>query len=830
MSLTLEEARSRAAALSDLSYTVDLDLTGWEAGTFGVDTTVRLRTASPDTFLELTAAQDVTVAVDGVAREPAYDGRRITLAGLPTGVPVEVRVTARVPYVSDGDGMHLATDPADGATYASAYLGMDVTQRVLPCFDQVDLKAPVSMSVTAEAGWTVLANARPESREEVGGTAVRWCFATTPPVPLDQLVVCAGPWHSVTWEHAGLPFGWHARASLAADLDRDAAELVATTTACFDHYAGLFAEPYAFDSYDQVFVPGQNWGALETPGCVTYRDELLPRGRTTARATAQRATVIAHEMAHMWFGNLVTMRWWEDTWLNESFADYLGYRVAEAGAGFAGALVAHEAGRKPAAYDADQRRSSHPVAPLAEDVPDVDSAFANFDALSYAKGNSCLRQLVTWLGDEDFLSGVDAHLTRHRFGNASLADLVASLDEASPRDVRGWAERWLRTPGFDTVLVERPEEGGDPLLRREGVRPHRLRVTAYDEHTWAEVATRLVDLEDDPVRLEGWGAHVVVPNAHGETFARLRLDARSWDAVAAGLGSLPDPLTRAVLWATAFERVQARDLPVDDYLALVARHLPVERDVALVQAVLRRTLDTVVVRSVPPARAAEAVETVAAACRAGLDALAQGGAPDGAAGLERAIVLTEGLAATSHDPGLLRAWLDAGRTAQGVELDPALRWSVVGRLAALGAADAALVAAERRADPSVAGELGAAAALAARPTAEAKAEAWAAAADDDRVSNRMFEALVGGMWSPEQADLLAPWVSRYLEQGPLLAARRGQAFGAVVGLRSFPRVALSPAQVQQLETALTGSLPTVLRRHWEDRLDDLRAGTEAPST
>lgn len=812
MSLTLDEARARAAQLSDVAYDIELDLTDPAAETFGCRTRVTFTTTGPDTFLELSGARDLEVLVDGAPAPTSYDGRRIALTGLPTGVPVRVEVTARVPYVTDGDGMHRFTDPADGETYLSAYLGMDVSQRVFACFDQVDLKAPVTMTVHADPAWTVLANGR--AREHGDGT---WRFATTPPIPTNMVVVCAGPWHSVTWEHRGLPFGWHARRSLAAELDRDAAELRALTEGCFDHYAELLAEPFVFDSYDQAFVPGQNWGALETPGCVTYRDELLPRGRVSEPMRVRRATIVAHEMAHMWFGNLVTMRWWEDTWLNESFADYMGYRVARDGAGYADTLVAHEARRKPRAYDADLRGSTHPVAPRAEDVPDVDAAFNNFDQISYAKGNSVLRQLVTWLGDEAFLAGVDAHLAAHRFGNATLADFVDALDAASERDVRGWVEAWLRRSGHDTIRVDR--DGGVPVLTREGERPHRLRVTAYDVApggAWTEVGSRFVDVADEPVRLEDWAGRVVVPNSHGETFARLRLDPLSWDAARAGLSGLDDVAVRTVLWQHAFELVQSRLLPVEEYADLVATHLPAESHPELLEAVLERTLDEVLLRRTAPGDAEWLLAVVAAACARGL--------ADGAGDPERALACTRGLIATATDVDLLGGWLAAaragGRTAEGVELTPGLLWGIVHRLAELGALDAAVIEEERRRDGTVDGELGAARALAARPTEEAKAEAWARMADDPEVSNRLYAALAAGLWSPGQTDLLAPYVARYLAESPGIAERRGQAFSQVVG-RAFPALALDPTQVQLLRDALDGEVPPVLRRHWQDRLDDL---------
>jgi aminopeptidase N len=619
------------------------------------------------------------------------------------------------------------------------------------------------------------------------------------------MCVVAGPWASVRWEHAGLPFGWHARASLAAELERDADELRAVTEACFDHYARIFTEPYPFDSFDQVFVPGLNWGAQEQPGCVIYRDELLPAGRLPEDTRLLRGSIVAHEMAHMWFGDLVTMTWWEDSWLQESFADYLGYRVAADAAGYTGALLGHEAGRKPGAYEADERRSTHPVAARPEDVPDVAAAATIFDSISYAKGNSVLRQLVTWLGDDAFLRGVNTYLTRHRFGNATLADFVAALDEASDRDVRGWVDVWLRRTGFDTLRVTR--DGDVPVLRRDGVRPHRIRVTAYDDRM-ATPDSRFVDVADEPVRLPDLAGRVVVPNSHGETFARVLLDDRSWEAVAAGLSRVEDDLTRAVLWTMLFDRVHARALPPDGFVASVERHLPRERSSTLVAAVLTRTLTRVVPLRVPTTEASAVLARVAAACATGRDAATS---PD------LALAFADGYARTATEPAALQGWLRTGLVGD-LPLSPGLRWRAVVRLAALGAIGADVVEAERTRRPGSEAELGAAAALAARPTREAKAAAWDVASAPD-VDNRRFAAVLAGLWSPEQADLLAPYVDRYLSDAPRWAAR-GQGFAQVVG-QSRPALLLTDDQRDLLHRQLAGDLPTVLRRQWADWADDL---------
>ena len=797
MSLTLAEARDRATLVSDVSYDLAFDLT--DRAAYTCRAVVRFRCSRPgaSTFLELTAGDQVLL--DGLPAT-SYDGRRLVLDDL--AEVNEVTVEARIPYVTDGDGMHTFTDPADGETYVAAYVGMDVAQKVFPCFDQNDLKAPVTVAVTVPEGWRVVANGRAEDAAGADGT---WRFATTPPIPLPMFTVCAGPWHSVTWEHAGIPFGWHARASLADQLDRDAAELRAVTESCFDHYLELFREPFAFGSYDQVFVPGLNWGALENPGCVTYRDEILPVGTPTRNERRRRGIVIAHEMAHQWFGNLTTMTWWEDTWLQESFADYMGFRVAGEAAGFTGAFVDFSISRKVGGYAADERRSTHPVAPLAEEVGDVDEATNNFDSISYAKGNSAIRQLVTWLGDDDFLAGVRTYFDRHRFGNATLADFVDALDSATDRDVRSWVEAWLRTTGFDTVRVER--DGDEVVLTRAGSRPHRFTVTSYDAELVA-TGRGLVDLADAPVRLPP--AAVVVPNSGGETFARLRLDPASWEVLQADLASLVEDDARAIVWSTAIDLVRCGELAATDFLGLVTRHVPRESNPAVLDAVLGWTTDSLVVRHLDAEHVPDALAQVAAACETGL---ASG--PDA----DVAVTLTRRLATTTPDTMLLQQWLLDRETHSGVEVDRHLRWLAIRRLASLGAIGAGEIAEERADDGTILGVLGAAGALAALPSPEAKATAWERLTAEPALSNREFEATAAGFWHPEHAALVGDHVARYLDEGLDLARRRGPSFEDMIG-RAFPSIPLTDEHVAALATALEGDVPTVLRRAWEDRYDD----------
>jgi aminopeptidase N len=453
------------------------------------------------------------------------------------------------------------------------------------------------------------------------------------------------------------------------------------------------------------------------------------------------------------------------------------------------------------------------VAARTEDVVDVDTGFGNFDQITYAKGNAVLRQLVTWLGEDAFLAGANDYLTRHRFGNAALADFLAALDGATDRDVPGWARAWLQTTGFDTIRCTR--DGDVPVLVREGLRAHRLEVAAFrrDGTTLLPAGSCFVDLADEPVPLPDLAGLVVVPNSGDHTYARVRLDEPSQQAVAAGLASIPDPLVRAVLWAQALDRVRAAEVTAGEHLRLVARHLPSERHPALLDGVVQAVHHEVLPGWLEPAEATEGLALLATACEPGLSAD------------EASVRLsaTRAVARASADADRLHGWLRAGTTESGLRLDQDTRWVVVHRLAELGAADAGMLDRERSRDRSASGELGAARARAALPDSDAKADAWRRTVDGEAPSNREFEALAEGFWGLEQHEIVAEYLDAYLEVGPRLAAR-GQATAQAVGW-AFPGTALPVATLrrfrERLAERLRDDLPTVLRRAWNDRLDDL---------
>ncbi|MEV4685651.1 aminopeptidase N [Streptomyces kurssanovii] len=819
--LTRDEAQTRARQLDVHRYTIDLDLTTGDE-TFDSRTVIHFTaTAAGDTFVEIKPAELRSLTLDGQPLDPAaLTENRIPLTGLTAGEH-ELRVDARMSYSRTGEGMHRFTDPSDGETYVYTQLFMDDVQRVFAAFDQPDLKAVFELSVTAPEAWTVLGNGVATHHGEG-----RWTCAPTPLLSTYLVAVAAGPWHSVRTEHAGLPFGIHCRRSLAPYLDADADELLDITRQCYDRYHEKFEEPYPFDSYDQAFVPEFNAGAMENPGLVTFRDEFVYRSAVTDTQRQTRAMVIAHEMAHMWFGDLVTLKWWDDIWLNESFAEYMGYQTLTEATRFTDTWTDFAIARKSWGYDADQRPSTHPVAPDPDAVPDTASAMLNFDGISYAKGASALRQLVTWLGEKDFLAGINTHFARHKFANATLADFIDSLAGATDRDVHAWAESWLRTTGVDTLTPALADTAGGWTLtvERDGTRPHRIAVGAYDADPIDPGRLVLRDRLEIDVPETGTTAPrpgrrpaLIVLNDGDNTYAKVRLDAASWAVVVDSLSGIPDALTRAVVWNAARDMVRDGELAPTAYLETAGTHLPHENDLAIVQGVLSFAAGQIADCYLTPDQRPAALATLTRISRALLRRTEDGSDP----GLRLTAVRHYIDAATQPEP--IQEWLTEGSVPGGPELDPELRWRVLTRLAVLGATDDAAITAELERDPSATGQEGAARCRAALPTPEAKAAAWARLFTGDDLSNYLFAATAQGFWQPEQADLVREYVPRFYPDAVALADRRGPAIAEACGRYAFPVHAVDAEALDAGEACLAGTdmLPA-LRRKLADQLDDLR--------
>ncbi|MET8283262.1 aminopeptidase N [Micromonospora sp. NPDC005174] len=822
-SLTRVEATARGAAITVESYQVDLDLTG-DGDLFRSRVEIRFRaTAGTATFAEVKPANLLAVRLNDRPVDPAtLSDNRLPLADLDTTNTLVVE--AEMAYSNAGEGMHRFVDPADGETYLYAVTFLDNVQRIFAAFDQPDLKAPFTLSVTAPAGWTVSSNAEVAANPAPG----RWEFAPSAPLSTYFFSLIAGPYHVRRAEHDGVPMAIYCRRSLAEHLDADAEEIFTITGQCLDRFHQLFAERYPFGKYDQAFVPEFNAGAMENPGIITLRDDYVFRSAVTDTQREQRATTIAHEMAHMWFGDLVTMRWWDDLWLNESFAEYLGTRVTAEATRFGQSWTTFAMRRKAWGYAADQRPSTHPVAP--PEVADADEGLLNFDGISYAKGAAVLRQLVAWLGDEAFLAGLNAHFAAHRFGNATLADLLASLSTASGRDLSGWAELWLRRPQVNTL---RAEVGVDADGRYTEVavvqtapesypvlRPHRIGVGRYA----ADGTVRRDEVDLDPAvdggrtvlgALAGEpAAQLLLPNDGDLTFAKVRLDPASVEAVALVLPGLADSLTRAVLWGEALDAVTDGERPVGGLVDLMVAALPAETEVIIAEDVLTLSR-SLVDRYLDPLARSAALARVAGACRRLLD-----GAP---AGESLQLAAARGWISATTDSDLLVGWLAGRDVPTGLKVDAELRWAVLRRLVVLGAAGAEEIAAETSVDVSSAGAERAARCRAALPDPAAKEAAWEIIVRDSELSNRLLEATAEGFWQPEQADLTTAYVERYFTEMPAAARRRTPWTADRVAKLAFPHYAVAqPTREAAVALLACDDLTPGLRRVVTDADDDLR--------
>ena len=561
--LTFEEARARAALLDVQHYAVHLTLD--EGEQFASRTTVRFRSGAGRSFLEL----------DGELLEGDLDGRPLTQQGNRLWLDLAegehtATVSARCHTTATGEGLVRSVDPADGAVYVYGQSFLDDAQRIFACFDQPDLKATFTLTVDAPEAWVVRGNTRTTVSERGHHE-----FEPTERMPPYLFSVAGGPWHGQTARHGDLELGVWCRASLAPHFEAD--EILQVTAQCLDFQEPLFGRPMPFGtSYDQVFVPDFNAGAMENAGLVTFADEyFVPRSRSTRGERRLRAQVVAHELAHMWFGNLVTMRWWDDLWLNEAFAEYMGVLTTDRATDYDGAWEDFALARKAWGYRADSLPTTHPI---AGPVPDNRAALLNFDGISYAKGASALRQLSAYLGEDVFFAGVRRYLDRHAWGNTSLADLLTALEEESGRDLDGWARSWLRESGTTTVRMR------DGVLVQDGDRPHRLLVGRYDGHPLRRVEQVLVELPGPAQPIAA--ADLVLPNDGDLTFAKVRLDERSLATVRESLHTLDDALARALVWGSLWDSARDAELPPGDLVAAVLANVEGETDSDLVSGLL----------------------------------------------------------------------------------------------------------------------------------------------------------------------------------------------------------------------------------------------------
>ncbi len=764
--LTRDEAMARSALIQVTSYEVELDLLSGDA-TFGSVSVIRFSCGAPGsaTFINLTApaVRQITLNDEPVSVD-AFDGDRITLTDLaPENI---LRVVAECAYSRSGEGLHRFADPADGRVYLYSDLETFDAHRVYACFDQPDMKASYELTVTAPADWLVVSNMAPESSVPAGD-ALRWHFPPTPLMPTYITAVAAGPWHVVRDEHDGIPLGVYCRQSLAEYLDPD--EILEVTRQGFDFYHSSFGIKYPFGKYDQLFVPEFKEGAMENAGCVTFLEAYIFRSRVTDFAREARGETILHEMAHMWFGDLVTMRWWDDLWLNESFATWAGTLAQSEATRWTSAWTTFAQLYKAWAYRQDQLPSTHPI---AADIPDIHAVEVNFDGITYAKGAAVLKQLVAYVGRDNFLDGVRKYFAGHAFGNATLADLLTALEETSGRDLASWSTEWLQTAGVNTLRpsYSLDEDGRfaefavvqEAAATHPVLRSHRIAIGLYDRTDTG--LTRRHRIETDVA-----GPRTVIPELAGQprpdlvlvndddlSYAKIRLDDHSLRTLVTAIGAFTDSLPAALCWSAAWDMCRDGEMAARDYVRLVLAGISSVADISVVQTLLRQASQAVR-RFADPSWRETGLAAMAAALRELLHA-----APAGS-DLQLAYVRAfAGVATSEADLALLAGLLDGSVVLDGLSVDTDLRWSLLWRLVDRGAGNfgPAAIDAELARDATDAGERHAATCRAAIPTPGAKDQSWETLTGGKQTI-ATFRATLAGFVDPDQPELMEPYREKY---------------------------------------------------------------------
>ncbi|MGH3423566.1 MAG: aminopeptidase N [Nocardioidaceae bacterium] len=837
--LTREEAARRAALVRTETYDVELDLAG-SAKEFGSTTTMRFGCTEEgaSTFVDLVGADVREITLNGDPLDPTdvYRDDRIELSGLrPEN---ELRVVATLPYSRTGEGLHRFEDPADGRVYLYTQFEVPDARRVFATFEQPDLKAVFTFHVTAPSGWEVMSNSpTPEPVAVRDGVSV-WHFAPTKPVSTYVTALIAGEYDAVRDSYEGaydpIPLAILVRRSLRAHLD--AAEVFEVTKQGFAFFEDAFAMAYPFGKYDQAFVPEYNMGAMENAGAVTLRDEYVFRSRQTRAAYEGRANTILHEMAHMWFGDLVTMRWWDDLWLNESFAEWASHHASVKATRYTEAWTGFTNARKGWAYRQDQLPSTHPI---AADNYDLRAVEANFDGITYAKGASTLRQLVAWVGEDDFLAGLRAYFDKYAYGNTELADLLGELETASGRDLSAWAKEWLQTSGVNTLrpafetdadgaftsfVVEQSAIEAFPTLRR-----HRIAVGLYDRTTAPDGGHRLVRRVRVETDIDG--AETPVPELVGErrpdlvllndddlTYTKIRLDERSLATLVASIAEFSDSLPRALCWAAAWDMTRDAELPATDFVSLVLAGVGTESDLTAVSTLLGQGRTAVNLYAAPEHR-----EELSARWERGLRALVDAAEP----GSDHQLALIRAYAACAHSDdatGWLAGILEGSVTPDRLTVDADLRWTLVTGLARAGVYGEAEIASELARDNTISGQENAAGAKAIRPDAAAKEAAWEAVVERDDLPNETQRNIAVSFQVTGQGELLEPYVDRFLQTAETVIDK-GVWRASVILMTLFPRANPSRETLQRVDAWLstTQADPSTKRYVAEGRDDLARA-------
>ncbi|HTJ67013.1 MAG TPA: aminopeptidase N [Actinospica sp.] len=825
--LTREEAAERARLVSVSSYEVELDLTVG-AESFGSTSTVRF-SAEPGTatFADLVTEGPVhEITLNGRPLDPAvvFADSRIALDDLRAENVLRVRADCQ--YSHTGEGLHRMVDPVDGGVFLYTQFEVPDARRVFADFEQPDLKATFQFTVTAPATWELFSNAATPAPEPVTDGVAVWRFAPTERISSYITALVAGDYGVVRKDYTSangnvIPMAVAARRSLMEYLDAD--EIFDVTFKGFDYFEEKFDQPYPFGKYDQLFVPEYNAGAMENAGCVTFREAYVFRSKVTDASYERRAETILHELAHMWFGDLVTMEWWNDLWLNESFATYASVRCQADATRWTGAWTTFANSEKTWAYAQDQLPSTHPI--VAE-IPDLEAVYVNFDGITYAKGASVLKQLVAYVGDEAFFQGLRTYFRRHAWGNTRLSDLLGALEEASGRDLAAWSKAWLETAGPNTLrtdftLAEDGTYAAFAVLQEAPadyptLRPHRIAIGLYEKGDAGLARVRRIELDVDGERTdvpELVGVRqpdAVVLNDDDLSYTKIRFDERSIATLIESIGDFAESLPRALAWVATWDMLRNGELPASAYVELVLSGAAKETEIGVLQSLQLQVKSAIELYSAPAHRAALADRWAAFAHEQLL-------AAEPGSDVQLAWAKALGSSALTDAQLDLLAGLLAGTAAvEGLAVDTDLRWALLARLSAKGRTDVTLIDAELVKDPTAAGRRHALSCRAALPTDAAKQEAWASLVESDDLTNEETLAVIGGFQQVEQRDLLRPYAARYFEAVARLWAERTPHMAQMLVTGLYPIVTVDQSVVDGADAVLAETdeklVPPALRR------------------
>ncbi|WP_432573537.1 aminopeptidase N [Kineococcus sp. SYSU DK005] len=825
--LTREEARARADLVQVDSYDVQLDLTtGPEV--FRSVTTARFGAREgASTFIDLISAAVHEVTLNGRALDPAAvsDGVRVQLDGLAESN--ELRVVADCRYMNTGEGLHRFVDPVDDEVYLYTQFEVADSRRVFAVFEQPDLKAAFTFTVTAPAHWRVISGAPVAGTDEVEG-GKRWRFEPTPRLASYVTAIIAGPYEGsedslVSSDGRTVPLGVYCRRSLVEHLD--AHNVVAATKAGFEFFEREFDTPYPFAKYDQVFVPEFNAGAMENAGAVTFVESYVFRSKVPRATVERRVVTVLHELAHMWFGDLVTMRWWNDLWLNESFAEFASTLAAAEATEWTGAWTTFNSLEKSWAYRQDQLPTTHPIVAEINDLEDVE---VNFDGITYAKGASVLKQLVAYVGREEFLAGVRAYFRRHAWGNTELVDLLRELETTSGRDLGAWSREWLETAGVATLrpVLSTDADGTitSAVLHQEApaehphLRSHRLAVGCYDlvdgrlrrthrlEVDAAGASTELTDL------VGRRRPDLLLVNDDDLAYAKIRLDEVSLATALEHLDAFTESLPRSLVAAALWDMTRDGELPARRYAELLLGTLlpgDAARADSTVALVLLRQLSTTVELYTAPAHREEVQARTAGA----LLGMLRAAAPGSDVQLQFARAFASSARSAEH-LAVVRGLYEGTEVVEGLEVDADMRWALLTSLAAGGAVDGAAVDAELARDATATGQRSAAAARAALPTAEAKRAAWAEVVERGTLPNAVQASVIAGFGRVHDQELLRPFVEPYFEALRTVWSERTNEMAQQVVTGLYPLLLADAELLERTDRWLAGAhdAPPALRR------------------